>query len=176
MKLRERDIEIDFTDAIDGLHFDRNESGKLIYHDLSEMHRVDFIVEFNEVIVFVEIKDPENPNAQAEGLEMFKAELNGGLLGNNLASKFIDTFFYRWAEDKLSKSVHYLCLITLLESASLPILTDEIAKKLSPVGKQSPRWKRHPLQNCQVLNLEAWNNNFPKWPASRLAGIDLAEV
>ncbi len=168
MKLRERDIEIEFTDALDGLVFDQMDSSQPNYHGIGEMCRVDFIVEFDDAIVFVEVKDPENSNAQTKGLKRFHKQLNDGTLSFKFASKFIDSFFYRWAEDKLPKTVHYLSLVTL-ESALLPNFSDEIARQLSPVGKSSVRWQRHPVQNCQVFNIETWNENFPKWPVTRLA-------
>ncbi len=170
MKLRERDIEIEFTDAIDALVFDQMKSDQPNYHGIGEMHRVDFIVEFEKAIVFVEVKDPGNPKAQEKGLKKFQKELNNGTLSTTFASKFIDSFFYRWAEDRLSKTVYYLNLVTL-ESELLPNLSDEIAGKLSPSGKSSPRWQRHPVQNCQVFNIETWNENFPKWPVTRLAAV-----
>lgn len=175
MKLRERDIEIDFTNAIDTLVFDQMKADQPNYHGIGEMHRVDFIVELEEAILFVEVKDPDNPKAQEKGLKKFRDELNDGTLSSTFASKFIDSFFYRWAEDKLSKTVHYLSLVTL-ESEVLPNFSDEIAKKLPPVGKVSPRWGRHPVQNCQVFNLETWNENFPKWPVTRVAAVAAAGV
>ena len=168
MKLRERDIEIEFTNAIDGLIFDQMKSGQPNYHGIGEMHRVDFIVEFEDAIVFVEVKDPGNPKARVEGLEKFQKELNDGTLSSTFAAKFIDSFFYRWAEDRLTKTVHYLSLVTL-DSEDLPNFSDEIANKLPPFGKNSSRWQRHPVQNCQVFNIETWNENFPKWPVTRLA-------
>lgn len=168
MKLSERDIEIDFTDATHGLVFDQMRSDQPNYHGISEMHRVDFVVEFDDAIVFVEVKDPSNPNARSEGLQKFRNELNDGTLSSTFASKFIDSFFYRWAENKLSKTVYYLSLVTL-ESEVLPNFSDEIAKKLSPSGRRSARWQRHPVQNCQVFNIETWNKNFPKWPVTRVA-------
>lgn len=166
-KVRERDIEIDFTNAIDTLVFDQMKAGQPNYHGIGEMHRVDFIIEFDEAILFVEVKDPGNSNAQEIGLQKFRNELNDGKLSSTFAAKFIDSFFYRWAEDKLSKSVHYLSLVTL-EGEVLPNFSDEIAKKLAPSGKSSQRWQRHPVQNCQVFNIETWNENFPKWPVTRL--------
>jgi hypothetical protein len=167
VKLRERDIEIEFSDAIDALVFDQMKPGQPNYHGIGEMHRVDFVVEFEEAIVFVEVKDPENPKAQEKGLKKFQKKLSDGTLGSTFACKFIDSFFYRWAEDRLSKSIYYLSLVTL-ESELLPNLSDEIAGKLSPSGKSSPRWQRHPVQNCQVFNIQTWNENFPKWPVTRL--------
>ena len=173
MKLQERDLVIDFTDAVDAIVFDQINSGLPNYHDISEMHRVDFVVELDKDIVFVEIKDPCNPNARAEGLAKFQKDLNDGTLSSTFASKFIDSFFYRWPEDKLSKTVHYLCLVTL-ETGILLNLSDEIARQIPASGKNSSRWLRHPIQNCQVFNIETWNENFPKWPVTRSNGASAA--
>lgn len=168
MKLRERDLEIEFTNAVDALIFDQMNSDQPNFHGIGEMHRVDFIVEFDEAIVFVEIKDPGNPMAQEKGLEKFRAELNDGTLSATFAAKFIDTFLYRWAEEKIHKPVFYLNLVTL-DTELLPSFSDEIAKRLPPMGKSIPRWKRQLAENCQVFNLETWNENFPKWPVTRLS-------
>ena len=113
MKLRERDLEIDFTDAIDAIVFDQMKANKPNYHGIAEMHRVDFVVELEKAILFVEVKDPGNPKAQAEGLAKFHGELQDGTLSDTFAAKFIDTFLYRWAEDCLNKPVHYVSLVTL---------------------------------------------------------------
>lgn len=174
MKLRERDLEIEFTNAIDALVFDQMDNSQPNYHGIGEMNRVDFVVEFDAEIVFVEIKDPSNPHAQERGLQRFQDSLNNGSLSSKFASKFIDSFFYRWAENKLSKTVHYLSLVTL-DPEVLPNLSDEIVRKLPPAGKDSDRWQRHPVKNCQVFNIETWNQNFPKWPAKRLTEAEMGE-
>ncbi|MDT3714378.1 hypothetical protein QVM48_08500 [Pseudomonas soli] len=169
MKLRERDLEIDFTDAIDAIVFDQMNRKKSGYHGIGEMHRVDFVVELEEAILFVEVKDPGNPKAQPEGLEKFYGELADGTLGDTFAAKFIDTFLYRWAEELLHKPVHYLSLVTFEDSELLPNFSDEIARKLPPMGKVMPRWKRQLVENCQVFNIDLWNDSFPQWPATRIA-------
>ncbi|CAN7734994.1 hypothetical protein LJR029_004955 [Caballeronia sp. LjRoot29] len=174
MKLRERDLEIDFTDAIDAIVFDQMKSNKPNYHGVAEMHRVDFVVELEKAILFVEVKDPGNPRAQAEGLEKFYEKLRNGTLGDTFAAKFIDTFLYRWAEDLLRKPVHYISLVTLEDSELLPNFSDEIARKLPPKGKVMPRWKRQLAENCQVFNIDLWNQSFPKWPAMRIAQAEIA--
>lgn len=171
MRLRERDLEIDFTDAVDAIVFDQMKPERPNYHGLAEMHRVDFVVEFEQAIVFVEIKDPGNPKAQAKGLEKFRTELNDGTLSSTFAAKFLDSFLYRWAETRLDKPVHYLNLVTL-EAELLPNFSDEIERKLPPMGKAVPRWKRQLAVNCQVFNIETWNENFPKWPVIRLPAAE----
>ena len=168
MKLRERDLEIDFTNAIDAIVFDQMKVDRPGYHGIGQMHRVDFVVELEEAILFVEVKDPGNPKAQAQGLAKFHGELQDGTLSNTFAAKFIDTFLYRWAEGCLHKPVHYISLVTFEDSELLPNLSDEIAKKLPPMGKTMPRWKRQLVENCQVFNIELWNQSFPKWPVARV--------
>lgn len=167
MKLRERDLEIDFTNAIEGAVFDQMKPHLPDYHGIDEMHRVDLVVEFDEAIVFVEIKDPDNPRAQEKGLEKFHAQLNDGTLSSTFASKYVDSFLYRWAEEKIHKPVHYINLVTL-DAELLPSFSDEISRRLPPMGKSVPRWKRNLVENCQVFNIETWNENFPKWPVKRL--------
>lgn len=171
MKLRERDLEIDFTDAIDAIVFDQMKAMLPNYHGIAAMHRVDFVVELADAILFVEVKDPGNPKAQAEGLEKFYGELKDGILSETFAAKFIDTFVYRWAEDLLHKPVHYINLVTFEDSELLPNFSDEIAKKLPPMGKTIPRWRRQLVGNCQVFNIELWNENFPKWPVTRIPPV-----
>ncbi|WP_257265110.1 hypothetical protein [Endozoicomonas sp. ONNA2] len=172
MKLTENDLAIDFTDAIDGgtLVFDQMKPTQPNYHGLSEQHRVDFVVELEEAILFVEVKDPGYPRAQKEGLEKFHNEIENGTLSSTFANKFIDTFFYRWAERKLTKPVHYLSLVTLDLELNAN-LTDEITAKMPPAGRAVDRWQRSIYENCQVFNLEIWNENFPKWPATRISEV-----
>ncbi len=166
--LTERDLRIDFTDALDCFIFDQTDPKLPAFHGISVMHRVDFIVEFVEAWLFVEVKDPGHPKAQDKGLRKFHTELTDGTLGNTFAAKFMDSFVYRWAEDKINKPIHYISLVTL-EPALVLNLSDEIAKKLPPMGMPTPRWQRKFFENCQVFNLETWNENFPKWPATRLS-------
>lgn len=168
MKLRERDLEIDFTDAIDAIVFDQMKADQPNFHGIGQMHRVDFVVELEAAILFVEVKDPGNPKAQSKGLEKFHGELQNGTLSDTFAAKFIDTFLYRWAEACLEKPVHYINLVTLEDIELLPSFSDEIAKKLPPMGMSVPRWRRQLFENCQVFNIELWNASFPKWPACRL--------
>lgn len=168
MTLSEGDLEIDFADAIEGFVFDQMNPNLPNFHGISHMHRVDFVVELNTVIIFVELKDPGHPNARSEGLAKFNAELVDGTLSQNFASKFVDSFFYRWGEDQLNKPIHYLSLVTL-ETALIMNLSDEITRKLPPLGIPVPRWRRSVLENCQVFNIETWNENFPAWPVRRIS-------
>jgi len=175
MSLTERDLSFNFTNAEDSFVFDQMKPALPNFHGISVMHRVDFIVEMTEAWIFVEVKDPGHPNAQGKGLAKFFAELNDGTLSDTFAAKFIDSFIYRWAEGKVGKPIHYISLVTL-EPALLLNLSDEIARKLPPMGMPAPRWQRHLVENCQIFNIETWNENFPKWPVTRLSAGSAAVV
>lgn len=170
MKLVERGLAFDFSDALGGFVFDQMQPALPNFHGIGPMHRVDFIVETADAWLFVEVKDPGNPKAQRKGLSKFFQELENGTLGATFAAKFIDTFLYRWAEGKLDKPIHYVCLVTL-EPALLANLSDDIARKLPPMGARTPRWQRQLFASCHVFNVETWNENFPKWKVERI-GVD----
>jgi hypothetical protein len=166
--LTERDLQFDFTNAVHGFVFDQMKPAQPNYHGISAMHRVDFVVELDEATLFIEVKDPSNPKAQAKGLADFHAELNDGTLSSTFASKFMDSFVYRWAEGKVDKPIHYISLVTL-DAPLLLNLADEVVKKLPPPGKPVARWQRSFIESCQIFNLTTWNENFPKWPVTRIS-------
>jgi len=168
MTLIEKDLEFNFSNVVDAFVFDQMDEFLPNYHAVDEMSRVDFIVELDEAILFVEVKDPDCPGASAESLAKFHTKLQNGKLGNVFASKFIDTFLYRWAEEKITKPIHYLSLVTL-DNAQVVQLSDEIVRKLPPRGATVPRWSKQLFENCQVFNLNTWNENFPSWQVTRIS-------
>jgi hypothetical protein len=132
------------------------------------MPRVDFIVEFENDIIFIEVKDPEHPDTEPEHLERFKEKIDNQKLESSLADKYHYSFFFRWGEGQLNKTVHYLSLITL-ETALLADIDDGLNRKLHLLNNSSSRWIRRPLGNCQIFNIETWNENFPSWPITRIS-------
>jgi hypothetical protein len=167
--LTERDLEFNFTDAIDVLFFDEmQDENASNYHGIGLMHRVDFVVELENAILFVEVKDPSHPLAEELNIQKFHRKITEGKLAKSFADKYVSTFIYRWSEEKVDKPIHYISLVTLDEEL-LGNLTDEITTLLPPMNHSVPRWKKQFVNNCQVFNIESWNENFPKWPVRRVA-------
>lgn len=173
MKIDADGFSFDFTDAIDVFVFDEKIKSKPKYHGLSHaMQAVDLIVELKNDYLFVEVKDFHAPDDYN-----FKKAVNEkpdkqqreyfNHLREVLKHKFRDSWLYRWAEDKSEKPICYLCLLTL-DSAMITVMNKELRKQL-PVGCAGPRWTGEVARNCTVVNLDRWNNNFPKWPVSRIA-------
>ena len=67
------------------------------------MKAVDFIVEEENRVLFVEFKDPEHPNAMERDRAKFIQEFSSGELDNDLKYKYRDSFLYEWASDNTNK-------------------------------------------------------------------------
>jgi hypothetical protein len=166
-KLQEDGLQINFIGAQHAMKFDQNDPDKPDYHDLQNMPRVDFIVEMEDAIYFIEVKDPGRPDAVDVGGTKLLKKIVEGTLEASLIEKYLYSFFFRWAECRLEKSVHYVSLITL-ESPLLQPIIDGLEKQLANLSKKSIRWNREPLASCQVHNIETWKAVFPEWPVTRL--------
>ena len=163
-------FKFSFADAIDAYVFDEKDKTKPTYHGVP-MKGVDVVAEFDEVYVYIELKDYHDPSiydiANALTDDEKKARQDSfKWLKNYLKYKFRDSYLYRHAEDKVEKPIHYVCLLTFdnaLNSRMQKALKCEL-----PVGKISPRWVRGIAKSCQVVNIAKWNENVPKRPVTRL--------
>lgn len=163
-ELEELDLAITFTNAVVlPLKFDQRDSNHAEFHDLANMPRVDFVVELDSDIYFIELKDTSRPDAADVGGATFMKKIANGKVEQSLAEKYLYTFFFRWAEMQLNKQVHYVCLITL-EDPMVNILADDLATTLRHLLKPSKRWSLQPLASCQVHSLQSWTETFPEWP------------
>ena len=167
MKLKEGNLEFDFNNVIDGFKFDETNNTSPHYHGLTHcMKGVDFIVELKDAWLFIEIKDPGNPQATEERRAIFEEKITSGQLITELVQKYRDTFLYRWAEKKIDKPIKYVCLITL-ENALISKLMSDLKRQL-PERKPNARWQQPIAHSCVVTNFNTWNHNFGQWPVSRV--------
>ena len=174
MKIVEVDgFEFRFTDAIDAFVFDETDNTKPTFHG-APMKGVDIVAEFDEAYVYVEMKDYDDPSiydvlGAATDDEKLSRQQGFKWLKNYLKYKFRDSYLYRHAEQKVEKPVHYVCLITF--DNALNSRMQKSLKQELPVGKASRRWVQILATSCQVVNLDKWNENFPKWPVTRLPAV-----
>jgi len=159
MIVKEGDLEFDFSDAVDTVKFDNDD------HGLSHcMKAVDFIVEMPNCYFFIEVKDPSHPKAR--DLDEFYYKAKKGELSKVITGKFRDSFVYRWAQDKLEKPVRFICLMTL-EEALLTNLQNQLKRDLPMEGPTL--WAKQIAESCCIVNIDAWNRNYPNWPVCRLS-------
>ena len=165
MTFTEGDLRIEFTGAVDGRKFDGPD------HRLSHcMKAVDFVVELPGHYVFVELKDPQNPQATPQDLAAFTDTLRSGKLEKDLRYKYRDSFLYEWASGRADKPIDYLVLIALdtLDDARLYETTKSLKRSLPQRGPDAWPWQHEIVRGCGVFNLESWNRRLPQYPVNRV--------
>ena len=171
MKVVETDgFKFRFSDAVDAFVFDEEDSTQQTFHGVP-MKAVDIVAEFEDAYVYIELKDYSDPSVydvlgDATDEEMRCRREKFKWLKNYLKYKFRDSYLYRHAEQKVEKPVHYVCLITLEDALNSRM--QELLQRELPVGKASYRWVRALAESCSVVNVDKWNESFPKWSVERL--------
>ena len=154
-----------FEDAIDAFKFDETDPHQPNYHGVP-MKAVDVIAEFEGAYIFIEMKEFDNVeeyDVSTTTDEGEKRQRNALFkwLKNYLKYKYRDSFLFRYAEKKVDKPVHYICLLNF-NNALCSKMKKFLAKEL-PVGKKSRRWHNKIAESCQVMNMNKWETEYPKW-------------
>ncbi|MDP2578415.1 hypothetical protein Q8W37_00645 [Shimia thalassica] len=159
--VQEFDLELSFPGATNVVHFDDDQ-----YHSSSTIQRVDFIAEYDEQYLFIEIKDPDTPTA--ENPAAFVQKLNSGKLVQSLAGKFRDTLFFRSAQGKNDRKVRYLVLLSMnsLDNALLLSKQDELRRAI-PIRHAD--WAEDCAASCIILNFEQWKRQFGNGSLKRIS-------
>ena len=141
-------------------------------HGLLDRHMkaVDF-VDLNDRKLFLEVKDPENPEALPERSERFISRFLAKELDVDLVRKLRDSLLYEWACDDVDKPIHYWIIIAIerLDDPLLSSRTDDLKRSLPIVQTLPLRWRRRIVEDCRVFNIRSWNEALP-------AGYRLARV
>lgn len=152
VELTEGQLEFSFTSALGGIRFDDPTT-----HQLSIMKAVDFVVEFEDYYLFVEVKDPDDTTTTSENFTAFRTKLTSGKLENNLKYKYRDSFLYRYACGKDDKPIKYVVLLEMqsLSARDYQLWTDKLKRGLPVTGPAS--WSRQIVNDAWVLNMATWN-------------------
>ncbi len=126
-------------------------------HQVNGMKAVDFVVEFRDYDLFVEVKDAEKSTADATSRNKFLAKLQSGRLETNLIYKYRDSLTYRWCEGRSASPVWYVVLLELatLQPRDYQLWTDTLKRRLPLQGP--PNWTRALVSKVWVLNTAEWN-------------------
>ena len=162
MVLEEGDLRLVLPEGMEGARFDGRG------HEASHcMKAVDFVVEAPDRALFIELKDPEHPKAHP----VSPADYLGGKLVDDLIGKFRDSFLYRWARHQTTKPVYYYVVVAIesLTSTELAAQTDIVRRRLPVRAAMPASWERALVEDFALLNVAAWNRNFPTFGLSRLS-------
>ncbi len=159
--LIENDLAFDFGSALEAIVFDDD-----ALHNPSTIKRVDFIAEFNDRFVFLEIKDPDQPGAANP--EAFKTKLLTGNLIPDLAGKYRDSSWFRTLSGKATKPIHYVVLLSMasLDPALLLTKQDQLKRSL-PITHTD--WSAPCAAGCIILNLEQYKKQYGQTSVWRLS-------
>lgn len=159
--LVENDLEFDFSSAMNAIIFDDN-----TLHTPSTIKRVDFIAEFSDRFIFLEVKDPDMPGAANP--EAFKTKLLTGNLIPDLAGKYRDSLWFQTLSGKATKPIHYVVLISMasLEPALLLAKQDELKRSLPITHKE---WSTPCVAGCAILNIDQYKKQFGENSVRRLS-------
>ena len=163
---QEGDLQFTVSNAEEARRFDDPTT-----HGVGFMKAVDFVVELRGRYLFVEFKDPQDPNTPQVGLETFIENFQNERLDSDLGYKYRDSFLYEWAAGRDGRDSYYIVLIGVdsLTTADLDKRTKDLERKL-PVGKPDS-WIRPIVAGCGVFNLASWNERFPNFQVRRLSSL-----
>ena len=164
--LTEGNLQITFPPDASIRKFDNPES-----HGLTHcMKAVDFIVEDDDRVLFIEFKDPDHPRTKEKDRKKFVKSFKSERLIEILKYKYRDSFLYEWASGNAGKPIHYWILIGMdhLTETELLARTDDLKRKLPLCGPRSEAWTRPICEDCMMFNLETWNRSLPDFPVSRI--------
>lgn len=174
MEFIEGELKLTVPDRVSVKKFDDPQTHKLS----SFMKAVDYIIETESHILFVEIKDPQNSRALAHKKESNKFIKNflSSELDSGLRYKYRDTWIYEFNSGNIAKPVLYLILIAIegLSSGDLSNRTSELRKSIPIFGPDGKRWSSF-IDDCLVFNIEKWNLTFPDLKIHRI-GTDHMEI
>lgn len=135
-RLQEGELEFDFKNALKGRKFDDPKTYRLSHC----MKSVDFIVEFPDKYLFVEVKDPQQSGVTEDRRQKWCKKLTSGKLDQDLKYKYRDSFLYEWGLERGDdKPILYAVLIGLdtLDDALLLRRQEALCKALPIHGPGS---------------------------------------
>lgn len=155
-------ISIDFSNAIMAQKFDSKENNKLSHC----MAAVDIIVEIKSHILFIEVKDPDHPQARASDRAEFIQKLKNKSHIQGFARKYRDSYIYQCAKRAVTKPVKYIVLVLCndLTKADFSAATSDLSRKIPTDDYVPQEWHRGICNNSIILDYDGWRQHFPSLP------------
>lgn len=172
--VKEGNLQFDFSKAVRVFEFDKHISPKISHC----MKCVDFLVEWQNEVWLIEVKDPENPaipsQYRSREYKRFVSTLSSDkLFSQELGPKGKDSFLYLYLSGKLvDKSLKYFVLLgldTFSDSQLLPLNTP-LRRSICLSGHGDKTWTNPYFESALVFNIRNWNKHFPECLIQRIPG------
>lgn len=138
------------------------------------MKFVDLVIERENDVLLVEIKDPSHSKSPDKKRNSYLKRLSdNSVLTQELTPKARDSYSFLHLMERDGKPFKYIVLIGLdafdaeQQKAVLAGFKDRLLADIRCEAYEA--WKRKHIADCAVLSVNAWNEYFPQWPVTRLA-------
>jgi hypothetical protein len=165
------DLEFSFPDELVWEELDR-QGVKLPV----QMKFVDLVIERDEDVLLVEIKDPSNKRATAAARQdYFKRLSDNSILTQELTPKARSSYTFLHLMERDAKPFKYVVLLGLdaFDPAhQKALLTGFKDRLLADIRCETDApWQRHHIADCVVLSVDIWNKTFADWPVTRIPPV-----
>ena len=149
MTLTKDRYELNFDAATDAIVL-----GATATKDHSDLLLVDFVVEYDDRYLFVEILDSFGP----DGFDL-PGRFRSDILCDLLARMYRDSMFFHSFGDRQPKHVEYAVLYTIpgVDGILVSVLQDELKRRI-PLSH--PVWNADSAAECSVMNPEQWRKRY----------------
>lgn len=170
MILTEGDLRFDFTGSLTVLKFDNPTS-----HGCSTFKAVDFIVEYQDKIYFIEVKDPENraitTDRRGRERKIMKYNMSDDSYIHELGQKCRDTYMYRFLQNiNQTKNLHYIVLVAFehRNASALATMSKNLKYHTGFEGPHRRGWALNYLHQVAAVDLKMWPIVVPEVKVSRV--------
>lgn len=162
------DLEFSFPDELVWEELDRQGVRLPV-----QMKFVDLVIERDDDVLLVEIKDPSNQRAPvAERQSYFKRLSDNSILTQELTPKARSSYTFLHLMERDAKPLKYVVLLGLdafdpkQQKALLTGFKDRLLADIR-CETETP-WRRQHIADCVVLSVDIWNKTFADWPVTRV--------
>jgi len=132
---------------------------------------VDYIFTDSNITFFLELKDPDDPNAILHPERtIFLDNLKSGNLDSELSYKFRDTFLNELLSGNRKKGRIIYCVLIAaisLTTVELQIRQTNLRRCLPIQLPEMTNWNDYIADDCLFFNLSTWKQHFPQFPIYR---------
>lgn len=134
---------------------------------------VDLVIERDEDILIVEIKDPSDTKAKDKQQKQYIKRLqDDSVITKELTPKARDSYTFLHLMERDTKDIKYIVLLGLDafdDSTQKAVLSNFKDRLLRNIRKESALpWKRNHIKDCAVMTIDTWNEKFESWQITRV--------
>lgn len=134
---------------------------------------VDLVIERDEDVLIVEIKDPSDTKAKEKQQKQYIKRLeNGSVITDELTPKARDSYTFLHLMERDDKPIKYIVLLGLDafdDTTQNAVLANFKDRLLGQIRKETVLpWKKEHIKDCAVMTIETWNQRFNQWQIIRV--------